>query len=420
MKKAVWGLVLATVMGIPLVVLGRGAGHAGRASLADAATARVGRRTLETFVKATGVIKPMVGAEVRVGSRASGVVARLHVRIGDTVAKGSSWRSSRLASWSRVAIRRRAALAVGASASATTPRADLRRKRDARAPPSSSRPATSTSPSGPARWPSSSSAEAAANLAFAAHAARLRAHRGAHLGRRRLDRDAGGRDRLGQPRGADLRHARRPGAARGLGLRGRDRHRPHPRRADRRASRSTPTRTSEFEGRVTAIYPQAEIRDNVVNYVTVVDLRGAAGPHAAARDDDDREDRAREPRGRAWPCRAPPSGARAGARSSTCRRGGEVVARPVTAGVRDDELLGDRRRAARGRRGPAGRVDAVPPAASRSEEEQTMIELGRNRQDVQAAGRRGRCVPSTTCRSASSAASSWRSSGRRAPASRRS
>jgi multidrug efflux pump subunit AcrA (membrane-fusion protein) len=26
----------------------------------------------------------------------------------------------------------------------------------------------------------------------------------------------------------------------------------------------------EFEGRVTAVYPQAEIRDNVVNYVTVV------------------------------------------------------------------------------------------------------------------------------------------------------
>jgi macrolide-specific efflux system membrane fusion protein len=28
----------------------------------------------------------------------------------------------------------------------------------------------------------------------------------------------------------------------------------------------------EFEGRVTAVYPQAEIRDNVVNYITVVDF----------------------------------------------------------------------------------------------------------------------------------------------------
>jgi macrolide-specific efflux system membrane fusion protein len=39
-------------------------------------------------VKATGVIKPMVGAEVRVGSRASGVVKRLLVRIGDRVRQG--------------------------------------------------------------------------------------------------------------------------------------------------------------------------------------------------------------------------------------------------------------------------------------------------------------------------------------------
>lgn len=47
----------------------------------------VQRRT-ETEVKATGVIKPMVGAEVRVGSRVSGVVRRLFVRIGDRVEKG--------------------------------------------------------------------------------------------------------------------------------------------------------------------------------------------------------------------------------------------------------------------------------------------------------------------------------------------
>jgi RND family efflux transporter MFP subunit len=39
-------------------------------------------------VKASGVIKPRVGAEVRVGSRLSGVVRRLHVQIGDTVRAG--------------------------------------------------------------------------------------------------------------------------------------------------------------------------------------------------------------------------------------------------------------------------------------------------------------------------------------------
>ena len=39
-------------------------------------------------VKASGVIKPRVGAEVRVGSRLSGVVRRLHVQVGDPVAPG--------------------------------------------------------------------------------------------------------------------------------------------------------------------------------------------------------------------------------------------------------------------------------------------------------------------------------------------
>lgn len=39
-------------------------------------------------VLATGVIKPCVGAEVRVGSRVSGIVSRLHVKIGDPVTRG--------------------------------------------------------------------------------------------------------------------------------------------------------------------------------------------------------------------------------------------------------------------------------------------------------------------------------------------
>jgi HlyD family secretion protein len=46
------------------------------------------RREPEPLVKATGIIKPRVGAEVRVGSRISGVVKRLYVRIGDRVSKG--------------------------------------------------------------------------------------------------------------------------------------------------------------------------------------------------------------------------------------------------------------------------------------------------------------------------------------------
>lgn len=54
----------------------------------DAQIVRVTRRDISTAVKSTGIVKPMIGAEVRVGSRVSGVVRRLYVRVGDTVAKG--------------------------------------------------------------------------------------------------------------------------------------------------------------------------------------------------------------------------------------------------------------------------------------------------------------------------------------------
>ena len=48
----------------------------------------VSRRDISSSVLATGIIKPMVGAEVRVGSRASGTVKHLYVNIGDMVKKG--------------------------------------------------------------------------------------------------------------------------------------------------------------------------------------------------------------------------------------------------------------------------------------------------------------------------------------------
>ncbi len=52
------------------------------------ATAAVERRDIGATVLATGVIRPRVGAQVAVGSRASGIVRRLHVTIGDRVAAG--------------------------------------------------------------------------------------------------------------------------------------------------------------------------------------------------------------------------------------------------------------------------------------------------------------------------------------------
>ncbi|MCP4147887.1 MAG: efflux RND transporter periplasmic adaptor subunit [bacterium] len=51
-------------------------------------TAKVTRRDMGSSVLATGIIKPCTGAEVRVGSRVSGIVKKLYVKIGDRVEKG--------------------------------------------------------------------------------------------------------------------------------------------------------------------------------------------------------------------------------------------------------------------------------------------------------------------------------------------
>lgn len=46
------------------------------------------RRDVGSTVMATGVVRPKVGAEVRVGSRVSGILERLYVTVGDRVRKG--------------------------------------------------------------------------------------------------------------------------------------------------------------------------------------------------------------------------------------------------------------------------------------------------------------------------------------------
>lgn len=51
-------------------------------------TATLARRSIGSTVLATGVIRPQVGAEVQVGSRASGVLIQLHANIGDPVRAG--------------------------------------------------------------------------------------------------------------------------------------------------------------------------------------------------------------------------------------------------------------------------------------------------------------------------------------------
>lgn len=51
-------------------------------------TAEVNRRDIGSTVLATGVIRPKIGAEVRVGSRASGILERLDATVGEPVRKG--------------------------------------------------------------------------------------------------------------------------------------------------------------------------------------------------------------------------------------------------------------------------------------------------------------------------------------------
>jgi RND family efflux transporter MFP subunit len=62
--------------------------HAAVESNTGQTTAKVVRRDFSSTVLATGAVKPQIGAEVRVGARISGKVERLRANIGDVVQKG--------------------------------------------------------------------------------------------------------------------------------------------------------------------------------------------------------------------------------------------------------------------------------------------------------------------------------------------
>ncbi|WP_196772873.1 HlyD family secretion protein [Pseudodesulfovibrio alkaliphilus] len=53
-------------------------------------TGRVTRGNLERVLTATGIIKPEEGAEVKTGTRVTGVIETLHVKLGDEVVKGQT------------------------------------------------------------------------------------------------------------------------------------------------------------------------------------------------------------------------------------------------------------------------------------------------------------------------------------------
>ncbi len=89
MKRFVWALAVIVVVGVVSLFVTRVLVKPSSNDPSGTEVIRVARRDVGPVVKATGVIKPMVGAEVRVGSSASGVVTRLYVRIGDNVEKGA-------------------------------------------------------------------------------------------------------------------------------------------------------------------------------------------------------------------------------------------------------------------------------------------------------------------------------------------
>jgi HlyD family secretion protein len=60
----------------------------GKTDSSDYTTMKVQKRSIEQFVTATGIVKPKIGAEVKVGAQVSGVVVKLYVEIGSNVKKG--------------------------------------------------------------------------------------------------------------------------------------------------------------------------------------------------------------------------------------------------------------------------------------------------------------------------------------------
>jgi RND family efflux transporter MFP subunit len=266
MKKLAWGLAALAAV-VSLTLLARTAATRGEETAAPGEIVRVGRRTLASTVKATGVVKPRIGAEVKVGSRVSGVVARLYVRIGDTVARGQLL--AELETRELRARRDQARAALG-SAEATLRYADsdLARKRelgDARLVAAADLDVAERSRA----VAEQQRGEAAANLDYA----------GTQLAYSRITAPIAGivasvATQEGETVAASFAA---PTFVTLVDLARlevwayvdeTDIGRIHLGQAARFTVDTYADH--EFEGRVTAVYPQAEIRDNVVNYITVV------------------------------------------------------------------------------------------------------------------------------------------------------
>lgn len=266
-KTLVLGVVGIGGVTTAVVALGLTIGMRPREQARGGDVVRVARRDIGRVVKATGVVKPMIGAEVRVGSRVSGVVKRLFVRIGDRVEKGQLL--AELDDRELVARRDQAAAALAVSlATLDYAKADLERKHTLSASrliaPSDldlARQAHSVAEQ-QSKAARASLDDAATQLGYARIVAPI-AGVVASVSTQEGETVAAS---FATPTFVTLLNLARLEVwayvdETDIG----------------RIQRGQPARFTvdtygdhEFDGRVTAIYPQAEIRDNVVNYITVV------------------------------------------------------------------------------------------------------------------------------------------------------
>jgi len=240
------------------------------AGVNGAATFRVTRRDIAAQVKATGVIKPRVGAEVRVGSRISGVVKRLYVQIGDSVKQGQLL--AELDDRDLAALRDQAAATLKQlEASRRYAETDLRRKRELFA----ARTLAQSDLDVIEREVAVSEQQVEAARASLAYAT-------AQVGYARITAPIGGvvasvATEEGETVAASF------AAPTFLTLLDPSRLEVWAYVDETDIGRIRNGQTArftvdtygdeEFEGRVTAVHPKAEIRDNVVDYVTVVQFQ---------------------------------------------------------------------------------------------------------------------------------------------------
>jgi HlyD family secretion protein len=332
MRKRAWGIAAAVAAAVPWALLGHGGAHQKEADRPSTATARVSRRDIGSAVKATGVIKPMVGAEVKVGSRASGVVGRLYVRIGDSVRRGQL-----LAELDGRELRARRDQAEAALKSAAAnleyAQADLRRKRALAKEQLISAGDLDLAERAHA-VAEQQQAEAAASLEYARTQlayARIYAPISGVVGSVSTQEGETVSASLAAPTFVtlvDLTRLEVWGYVDETDI-GRI-------QVGQKARFTVDTyRDEEFSGYVTAVYPRPEIRDNVVNYVVVVEF--TAPPSRTLRPEmtatvkiaiDGRDNVLAVPRAAVRH--------EQGRTLVYCQGEGKAVARAVATGVRDD------------------------------------------------------------------------------------